>query len=253
MSLSLFDLTGQRVLITGSSQGIGFALAMGMAAAGAEIILNGRDASKLAQAAKDLGGTVQVLAFDVTDHDAVRAAVDAFETESGPIDILINNAGIATEGWALAQSASDFDNVMAVNVRGVWLMAVAVARRWRDARSAGIVVNIASVLGERVATGVGPYAVSKAGVIQMTKALALEWARHGIRVNAIAPGYFATDINAAFFESDAGQGMMKRIPMRRIGNLEELDGILLLLATDASSFMTGAVIPVDGGPLVSSL
>ena len=191
--------------------------------------------------------------LDVTTEGSIEACCDAVTAAFDGIDVLINNAGLATEGWALDQSASDFDNVMAVNVRGVWLMAVAVARRWRDARSAGIVVNIASVLGERVATGVGPYAVSKAGVIQMTKALALEWARHGIRVNAIAPGYFATDINAEFFESDAGQGMMKRIPMRRIGNLEELDGILLLLATDASSFMTGAVIPVDGGHLVSSL
>jgi len=250
-------LAGRRVLVTGASSGLGAHFAMVAARAGARVAVAARRKARLDGLVADLvaAGAADAIAveLDVTTEGSIEACCDAVTAAFDGIDVLINNAGIATEGWALDQSASDFDNVMAVNVRGVWLMAVAVARRWRDARSAGIVVNIASVLGERVATGVGPYAVSKAGVIQMTKALALEWARHGIRVNAIAPGYFATDINAAFFESDAGQGMMKRIPMRRIGNLEELDGILLLLATDASSFMTGAVIPVDGGHLVSSL
>jgi NAD(P)-dependent dehydrogenase (short-subunit alcohol dehydrogenase family) len=250
-------LAGRRVLVTGASSGLGAHFAMVAARAGAKVAVAARRKARLDGLVADLvaAGATDAIAveLDVTTEGSIEACCDAVTAAFDGIDVLINNAGIATEGWALDQSASDFDNVMAVNVRGVWLMAVAVARRWRDARSAGIVVNIASVLGERVATGVGPYAVSKAGVIQMTKALALEWARHGIRVNAIAPGYFATDINAEFFESDAGQGMMKRIPMRRIGNLEELDGILLLLATDASSFMTGAVIPVDGGHLVSSL
>ncbi|MGX1096953.1 SDR family NAD(P)-dependent oxidoreductase [Amorphus sp. MBR-141] len=250
-------LTGRRVLVTGASSGLGAHFAVVAARAGAKVAVAARRKERLDGLVAELvaAGAAEAIAveLDVTIEGSIEACCDAVTGAFGGIDVLINNAGIATEGWALDQSASDFDNVMAVNVRGVWLMAVAVARRWRDAKSAGIVVNIASVLGERVATGVGPYAVSKASVIQMTKALALEWARHGIRVNAIAPGYFATDINAAFFESDAGQGMMKRIPMRRIGNLEELDGILLLLATDASSFMTGAIIPVDGGHLVSSL
>jgi len=250
-------LAGRRVLVTGASSGLGAHFAMVAARAGARIAVAARRKDRLDGLVADLveAGAAEALAveLDVTTEASIEACCDEVTAAFEGIDVLVNNAGIATEGWALDQSASDFDNVMAVNVRGVWLMAVAVARRWRDAKAAGIVINIASVLGDRVATGVGPYAVSKAGVIQMTKALALEWARHGIRVNAIAPGYFATDINAEFFESDAGQGMMKRIPMRRIGSLEELDGILLLLATDASSFMTGAIIPVDGGHLVSSL
>ena len=250
-------LAGRRVLVTGASSGLGAHFAMVAARAGAKVAVAARRKERLDGLVAELmaAGAADAIAveLDVTAEGSIEACCDAVTGAFDGIDVLINNAGIATEGWALDQSASDFDNVMAVNVRGVWLMAVAVARRWRDAKAAGIVINIASVLGERVATGVGPYAVSKASVIQMTKALALEWARHGIRVNAIAPGYFATDINAAFFDSDAGQGMMKRIPMRRIGNLEELDGILLLLATDASSFMTGAIIPVDGGHLVSSL
>jgi len=250
-------LSGRSVLVTGASSGLGAHFATIAARAGARVAVAARRHDLLEGLVAELSeaGAAEAMAveLDVTSEESIEACCDTVFQAFGDLNVLVNNAGIATEGWAIDQSATDFDNVMGVNVRGVWLTAVAVARRWRDAKAAGTVINIASILGDRVATGVAPYAVSKAGVIQMTKALALEWARNGIRVNAIAPGYFATDINADFFDSDAGQGMMKRIPMRRIGNLEELDGVFLLLATDASSFMTGAVIPVDGGHLVSSL
>jgi NAD(P)-dependent dehydrogenase (short-subunit alcohol dehydrogenase family) len=150
-------------------------------------------------------------------------------------------------------SLGDFDQVIATNLRGVWLLSTVAARQWRDAKRGGIIVNIASILGLRVVGGTAPYVVSKAGVVQMTEVLALEWARFGIRVNALCPGYIATDINAAFFESDPGQQMIRRIPMRRLGQPEDLDGAFLLLATDASAWMTGTAVPVDGGHLVSSV
>jgi NAD(P)-dependent dehydrogenase (short-subunit alcohol dehydrogenase family) len=167
--------------------------------------------------------------------------------------VLVNNAGVAGAGAALDMTSADFDEVIATNLRGVWLASVAVARRWQAAKRGGVIVNIASVLGMRVAGHVAAYAVSKAGVVQMTKALALEWARYNIRVNALAPGYIETELNDEFFASETGKAMLKRIPMRRLGQPHDLDGAFLLLATDASAWMTGEVLTVDGGHLVSSL
>jgi NAD(P)-dependent dehydrogenase (short-subunit alcohol dehydrogenase family) len=191
--------------------------------------------------------------LDVAEETSIERAVAAAEEALGPVDVLVNNAGIADGGTALDTAPEAFDRVIATNLRGVWLMSTAAARRWREAKRGGVIVNIASILGFRVAGGVAAYAVSKAGVVQMTQAHALEWARFGIRVNALAPGYIATDINAAFFDTEPGQAMVKRIPMRRLGQPDDLDGAFLLLATDASRWMTGATIPVDGGHLVSTL
>jgi NAD(P)-dependent dehydrogenase (short-subunit alcohol dehydrogenase family) len=191
--------------------------------------------------------------LDVTDEASVAGALDAALADAPPLDVLVNNAGIAGSGAAIDTPVEEFDRIVATNLRGVWLLSTAAARHWREAKRPGIVVNIASILGFRVAGGTAPYIVSKAGVVQMTEVHALEWARHGIRVNALAPGYIATDINAAFFESEAGRAMIKRIPMRRLGQPEDLDGAFLLLATDASAWMTGATLTVDGGHLVSSL
>ncbi|MBA5777038.1 SDR family oxidoreductase [Stappia sp. F7233] len=250
-------LKGKRVLITGASGGIGAHLARVSARCGARVAIAARRQDKLEELAKellDLGAERALVSFlDVSEEESVEACLSGVVAAFDGLDVLVNNAGVARDAMALDQNAEDFDAVLDVNLRGVWLMATAAGRHWRASGTPGSIINIASILSERVAKAVAAYAVSKAGVVQMTKALALELARHDIRVNAIEPGYFATEINAGFFETPAGETMIKRIPMRRIGAMDELDGPFLLLATDASRFMTGAAIPVDGGHLVSSL
>ncbi len=170
----------------------------------------------------------------------------------GPVTVLINNAGVTSTGAAIDMTESDWSSVIDTNLRGSWVVARQAAHGMIP-HGGGSIVNIASILGLRVAGGVAPYAISKAGVVQMTKALALEWARHRIRVNALAPGYFETELNDAFFASDAGKALIRRVPQRRLGQMPELDGPLLLLASEAGSYMTGSVIAVDGGHLVSGL
>jgi NAD(P)-dependent dehydrogenase (short-subunit alcohol dehydrogenase family) len=174
-------------------------------------------------------------------------------TRGRPLDVLVNNAGISDGRPALDLDLDTFDAVIATNLRGVFLMATEAARAWRDAKSGGAIVNIASILGFRVAGAVPAYAASKAAVVQLTAALALEWARYGVRVNALAPGYIETELNSDFFASEPGLAMIRRIPMRRLGQPDDLDGAFLLLATDASAWMTGTTLTVDGGHLVSSL
>ena len=183
----------------------------------------------------------------------IEQAFDGAEARFGPVTIVINNAGVTATRAAIEVDEKTWDQVIDTNLKGVWLTAQAAARRMIKNGTGGSIVNIASILGLRVAGGVAPYAVSKAGVVQMTKSLALEWARHKIRVNALAPGYIETELNDAFFTSEAGMALVKRIPQRRLGLAKELDGPLLLLASDASTYMTGSVVAVDGGHLVSSL
>ncbi|WP_029057702.1 SDR family NAD(P)-dependent oxidoreductase [Stappia stellulata] len=248
-------LAGQRLLITGASSGLGEHFAKLAARNGASVAIAARRTDRLealVEVLKELGAPdAAAIALDVSDGASIHACVVDAVTALGGLDVLINNAGTARQGLAIDQSAEDFDDVMSVNLRGVWLMAVAAARHWRESGTPGNIVNIASILGERVSSGTASYAVSKAGVVQMTRALALEFARHNIRVNALEPGYVETEINQGFFETDAGKAMIKRIPMRRIGKPEDLDGPFLLLAGDASRFMTGAAIPVDGGHLLA--
>jgi NAD(P)-dependent dehydrogenase (short-subunit alcohol dehydrogenase family) len=251
-----FDVSGRRILITGASSGIGRHAALMLAARGAHVVLAARRREALetvAAAAREAGAAgADVVPLDVTDTASVEAAVAA-ATATAPLDALLNNAGIAATGSALDQSVEGFDGILAVDLRGAFLVAQAVARTWTAGKRGGVVVNVASILGLRVASHVAPYAIAKAGLVQMTKALALEWARHGIRVNALAPGYVETDINADFFATDAGQALVKRVPQRRLLSLEDLDGPLLLLLSDAGRGMTGAVVAVDGGHLVSGL
>lgn len=246
-----FRLEGKRALVTGASSGLGAYFAGVLAAHGAHVILAARRREALEAVANELrqsGSQVSTVVLDVTS----APSGDALMAACGRVDILVNNAGVVREGSALTQSEEDWDDVMDTNLRGMFFVARAVARTMRN-EGGGAIVNVASILGLRQAGGVLPYAVSKAGVIQMTKSMALEWARYGIRVNSLAPGYFDTELNSDFWKSPAGEAMIGRIPNRRLGQLPDLAGPLLLLASDASRYMTGSTLVVDGGHLVSSL
>jgi NAD(P)-dependent dehydrogenase (short-subunit alcohol dehydrogenase family) len=251
------SIRNKHVFVTGASSGLGAHFARLLARCGAKVSLGARRRDRLEALLGELAAAgasgATAVDLDVADEGSVNRAFEAVERAHGPLDVLVNNAGIADGGASLDTTSGAFDRVMATNLRGVWLMSVSTARRWRDAKRPGAIVNIASILGFRVSGGTAAYAVSKAGVVQMTQAHALEWARHGIRVNAIAPGYIETEINAGYFETEHGQAMIKRIPMRRLGEPQDLDGAFLLLASEASRWMTGVTIPVDGGHLVSTL
>ncbi|HTO66974.1 MAG TPA: SDR family oxidoreductase [Bradyrhizobium sp.] len=252
----MFDVDDQHILVTGGSSGFGRHFAGVLASKGARVTLAARRAEALASAVAEItssGGNARSVLLDVTRADQIDSVMKQAEAEFGPIRGVVNNAGVTATKPALDQDERAWDSVIDTNLKGVWLVAQAAARRMVDNKVKGSIVNIASILGLRVAGAVAPYAISKAGVIQMTKALALEWARHGIRVNALAPGYFATELNDDFFTSESGQALIKRVPQRRLGQLSELDGPLLLLISDAGSFMTGSVVAVDGGHLVSGL
>ncbi len=246
------DLTlkGKRALVTGGSSGLGLHFAGVLAEASAEVTLAARRLDKVeaeADALAQAGHRADAVALDVTDPSSVAAAF-----AGRAYDVVINNAGVSGEGSALEMDVADFQAVIDTNLTGVFAVAQAAARGMAE-HGGGSIVNIASILGLRVAGHVSAYTASKAAVVQLTKALALEWARHGVRVNALCPGYIETPINADFFSTDAGQALIRRIPQRRLGQPGDLDAPLLLLASDASAYMTGSVVAVDGGHLVSGL
>lgn len=246
LGLQLFDLTGKRALVTGSSQGIGFALAQGLAAAGAQIVLNGRDAGKLAEAAARIPGAA-TLAFDATDHDAVRNAVDGFEAEVGPIDILVNNAGMQYRTPLEDFPAEAFERLLQTNVASVFHVGQAVARHMIG-RGRGKIINIASVQTALARPGIAPYTATKGAVGNLTKGMATDWAKHGLQCNAIAPGYFDTPLNAALVADPTFSAWLeKRTPAGRWGKVEELVGACIFLSSDASSFVNGHILYVDGG------
>ncbi|MDE0852144.1 SDR family oxidoreductase [Yoonia sp.] len=250
MSTALFDLTGKRALITGSSQGIGFALAKGLSAAGASIVLNGRDAAKLDKAADALrneGAVVDVLVFDVTDHLAVKAAVDGFEAETGSIDILVNNAGMQHRTALEDFPADAFERLLQTNIASVFHVGQACANHMIK-RKAGKIVNIASVQTALARPGIAPYTATKGAVANLTKGMATDWAQYGLTCNALAPGYFDTPLNAALVaDPDFSAWLAKRTPAGRWGNVEELVGACIFLSSDASTFVNGHCLFVDGG------
>jgi len=247
------DLTGLTALVTGaSSQGFGAHFARTLAKSGAEVVVAARRAAPLAVLVDEIvaaGGRARAVCMDVANLQSVRDGLD----EAGTLDIVINNAGVEHAASVLGFSEDQYDYVLDINLKGSWQVATEAARRMRDAQVRGSIINIASITGHRGMKGAAPYGISKAGVLHMTRQLACELARFGIRVNSISPGYFATDLNREFLESEGGEALRMRIAMRRFGNFEDLDGAMLLLASPSSSFMTGSDIVVDGGHLVAPL
>lgn len=246
------DLKGKTALVTGASGGLGQHFAEMLARHGVAVTLAARrlEALEAGRAAiEQAGGTARTARLDVSDE----ASIAALFADGRSFDIVVNNAGVSNPRRALDMSAADWDGVLDVNLRGPFLLARSAAQALRQASKGGSIVNVASIIAHRVAGDLSAYAASKAGLLQLTRALALEWARYGIRVNALCPGYIETDINRDFFATEAGQALIKRIPQRQLGKPEDLDGALLLLASDAGRFMTGSDIVVDGGHVVSSL
>lgn len=250
-----FSLLGKLAIVTGASSGLGEHFARLLAAQGARVVVAARRVDKLKslvdEIAKD-GGEARAVALDVTDPASVSQCFDGI-ADWGTPNVVVNSAGVTVTESALKQTPADYDLVMNTNLKGAWLVATEAARRMEAAGQGGSIVNIASILGERVAGGVAPYAISKAGVVQATKALALELARYDIRVNALLPGYVITALNRDFLLGEKGDKLRSRIPSRRFVELDDLDGPLLLLASDAGASMTGATLAVDAGHLVNTL
>ncbi len=248
------DLQGKVALVTGASSGLGAHFSRVLAGRGCTVVLLARREAALQQLASDIrsaGGQAVVRCADVSDYDSIIDCFNGILNEVGALDILVNNAGIAHGAAFLEATDAETSEVFAVNQMAVWRIAQLACQQMQAADKGGSIINIASVLGDSVFKGLASYATTKAAVIQMTKAMALEMARYNIRVNAIAPGYCDTEINHDYLQSESGQAMVQqRVPMRRIAKLQELDGVLLLLASQQGSYITGAVIPVDGGYLV---
>jgi 3-oxoacyl-[acyl-carrier protein] reductase len=250
----MFSLNGRVALVTGASSGLGVQFAKALADNGAAVVLVARRAKRLDALKEEIekrGGRAAVVEADVTDRAAMVRAFDAAEKSFGTVTILVNNAGIAHGGRAVDMPAEEWRKVLSTNLDAVFFWAQEAARRMLAAKKHGAIVNIASVLGLAVAKGAVAYATAKAGVVQVTKALAVELAFKGVRVNAIAPGWFVTEMNDDYLSGEAGAAIKREIPMRRFGNPGDLDGALLLLASDAGSYMTGATIVVDGGQVVA--
>jgi NAD(P)-dependent dehydrogenase (short-subunit alcohol dehydrogenase family) len=255
----LFDLSGRIALATGASQGLGRRFAQVLAEHGAAVGLAARQLDKLAALEREIaaaGARVASVTLDVTDRGSIERAVASIEDALGPIDVLINNAGVAVSKGVLEQTEADWDKVLDTNLKGAFFVAQTVAKRMvaRDPKPdfGGNIVNVASVLALDVIGHLAPYAASKGGLWQLTRTMALELARHDVRVNALAPGYIVTEINREFLETGAaGERIRKRIPQRRFGTPEDLDGALLLLASDASRYMTGSIVVLDGGLMLA--
>ena len=254
--LPSFDLTGEVALVTGASSGIGRHLAELLAVAGAKVALAARRVDRLAEVARDIeaaGGESLPIACDVTRSDSVVAAVAKAEAELGPLTILVNNAGVVVSKPLFEHTEADWDYVVDTNLKGAWLVAREFAHHLVGLKRPGRIINVSSVLGLRTIGRVPAYCAAKAGLTHLTHVLAMELARYGILVNALAPGYVETDFNRAFFQTEAGKALISRIPLKRLGQTEDLDGAMLLLASPAGAYLTGAVIAVDGGHGVAAI
>ncbi|MBL8834707.1 MAG: SDR family oxidoreductase [Alphaproteobacteria bacterium] len=250
----LHDLTGRAALVTGASSGLGWHFAKVLARAGAKVAVAARRVERLETLASEIAafdGRALPVALDVRDRASIEAAIDAAETELGPLAVVVNNAGIGVTRPFLDQSEEEWRGTLDTDLDGAWRVAQSSARRMVQHGQGGAIVNIASILGERSASQVSAYAAAKAGLIGLTRSMAVELARHAIRVNALAPGYIETDLNREVLSGPAGQALVKRIPLRRFGKPDDLDGALLLLASDAGRWMTGSVLVVDGGHTLS--
>lgn len=251
-----FDLGGKVALVTGASSGLGRHFAQVLARAGAKVALAARRVDRLEDAAAEIAafdGRALPVALDVRDRASIEAAFDAAETELGPLAIVVNNAGIAASKPFLAESDAEWADIIATNLDGARRVAQVAAQRMARHGRGGSIVNVASILAFGVKAQLGAYAAAKAGLVSLTRTMAVELARDQIRVNALAPGYIATELNRDFLASEAGQAIVKRVPLRRFGQAADLDGALLLLASDAGRWMTGSVIVVDGGHGVGAL
>ncbi len=251
-----FSLAGRVAMVTGASGVLGARFAQVLAEAGSDVLLAARrpqPMESLCAALQERGARAAIAQLDVTDTNSIASAFDIAEKELGPVDVVVNNSGIAEPAPALDETAEAWRQVFAVNLDGARQVSVEACRRLVALDQPGVIVNVASILGLRQGMGVTAYAASKAALIQMTRQHALEWARHRIRVNALAPGYIETSLNREFFATDAGRAVIKRIPQRRLGRPEELDGALLLLASEAGAFITGSAIVADGGHMLSPL
>lgn len=251
-----FSLQGRAALVTGASSGIGAHFARLLAAQGAKVALAARRLDRLEALAHEIteaGGTAVPIACDVTDEASIVSAMAQAEEAMGTLDILVNNSGVTGRKPFLDATAEDWDSVLDTNLRGAFLMCREFARRAIAAGQGGRIVNVASILGLRTIKGVVPYSASKAGLCHMGAVLAMELGPHGITVNTLAPGYVATDLNREFLAGPAGAKIASRVPLGRIGTLSDLDGALLLLTSDAGRFITGVVLPVDGGHIVTSI
>jgi NAD(P)-dependent dehydrogenase (short-subunit alcohol dehydrogenase family) len=249
-------LAGSVALVTGASSGLGRHFASVLASAGATVVVAARRIERLedlAQSIEASGGRALPTRMDVTSAESVKLAFDHIESELGAPNIIVNNSGVAINKPILEQTEADWDTVLNTNLKGAFLVGTEGARRLQRKGRGGSIINIASIVGMRPTGGLSPYAASKAGLLHLTRNMALELARFDIRVNAIAPGYIDTEINSDFWDTPQGTAMIKRIPQRHLGKEQDLDGALLLLAGQASSFMTGAVIAVDGGHVISGL
>lgn len=256
MKNPIFEVSGKTALITGASSGFGAHFAKVLSEHGAKVVVAARRTERLKALVKEItssGGEALAVTLDVTNPESIKAAFDAAEARFGVVDILSNNAGVADAKMAVDIEEDSWDFVLDTNLKGVWMVAQEAGRRMIAADKAGSIVNTASILGLRAAISHASYATSKAGVVHLTRVLALEWGRKNIRVNALCPGYIITEMNDDYFSSEKGKAYIASTPARRNGKLNELSAPFMLLASDAGSFVNGVALPVDGAHSIGNM